>query len=320
MPGLASFAGKANPGIKSPVWDDKKVAEHHAIIPLANPGNWDTLPENVKRVYALVARNYVAQFYPEHEYLQTSVSVEIEGETFSASGRQITKAGWRELFGKEEAEEGEGGSLPLMAQGDAVVCVKADLLAKKTQPPKRFTEGTLQAAMKSIHQFVDDKEVKARLRETEGIGTSATRASILKNLIDTGYLSVSKKYLVPTDMALALIAALPPALTKPDLTALFEQQLSDIRSQASAPEKFLEELIVFLNCRIDQLRTEGIKVTVSGPACPRCGKGVLRRIKSKAGKGFFWGCSAWRDGCKYRCDDEKGKPALSSNPKPRLAA
>ena len=183
-PELAGLVDAADPRIKSKTWDDSKITAHHGIVPTMQKGSKAALSERERNIYDLIVRAYLAQFYPLHEYMQTTVGVEIAGENFAASGKVVTRNGWRDVYSQadeegEKDEDDDSGTqaLPSMAQGDAVTCTDATRKDAKTKPPARFTEGTLIRAMENIHKFVSDAEHKKMLREGDGIGTSATRAS-----------------------------------------------------------------------------------------------------------------------------------------------
>ncbi|RPZ95398.1 DNA topoisomerase III, partial [Pseudomonas aeruginosa] len=160
-PELAGLVDGADPRIKSKTWDDSKITAHHGIVPTMQKGSKAGLSERERNIYELIVRAYLAQFYPLHEYMQTTVGVEIAGENFAASGKVVTRNGWRDVFDQadeEDAKEGdeENGAqtLPVMKQGDGVTCTDATRRDAKTKPPARFTEGTLIRAMENIHKFV----------------------------------------------------------------------------------------------------------------------------------------------------------------------
>jgi len=223
-PELSVLIEAANPKLKSRTWNDKKITAHHGIIPTLHAGDKSALSEPERNLYELIVRAYIAQFWPLHEYLQTKVSLEIAGEIFTAGGKTVTKNGWKDVYqpvdedeakpakGKgaaSEEEDGSGQNLPAMSQGDKVTCQQAQRLDAKTKPPARFTEGTLIRAMENIHRFVDDPEHKKRLRDGDGIGTSATRASIISELKRRTFLEAKGKPIISTELGRALVDALP---------------------------------------------------------------------------------------------------------------
>ena len=180
-------------------------------------------------------RAYLAQFYPVHEYMSTTVGVEVEGETFVATGKVVTRNGWRDVYqeadeqdAEKDADDGGNQSLPAMQKGDGVTCKQATRKDAKTKPPARFTEGTLIRAMENIHKFVPDPEHKKMLREGDGIGTSATRASIISELKRREFLETKGKQIVSTTLGRSVIDALPEVVKSPVLTALYERMLKGI--------------------------------------------------------------------------------------------
>ncbi|MBL0427742.1 DNA topoisomerase III [Ramlibacter alkalitolerans] len=313
-PALAALAGRASASKKSGAFNDKKVSAHHAIIPTLSGGDTSRLSKDEQQIYDLICRHYVAQFFPDFDYLQNSVEFETMGEKFAATGRQVLKPGWKEVFGAsadEEDDDQDKQAIPTCSKGDSAPCVKAEVAAKQTKPPARFTEGTLIKAMANIQAFVTDPAIKKLLKESAGIGTEATRASILETLKNRKFLETKGKQLISTPAARALIAALPAVLTQPDLTAIFEQRLEEIRQGASSDE-FLTKQVAFVTKLVGDAKGSSVSV-VAAPQykCPICDK-ALRRIPKSPG-GFFWGCSGYREtGCKGSASDKNGKPDFGS--------
>jgi DNA topoisomerase-3 len=305
---LASWAGEADAATKSRAWNDKKITAHHAIIPTVVKCNFTTLSEVERNIYFLIAQTYIAQFYPVHVYKQTRVEVRHAGELFTASGRIIVEAGWKELFGaeSEENKDEENGTLPAMQKHDDVVYVKASADKKSTKPPARFTAATLLAAMKEIHKYVKNPDLKKQLKDVAGIGTEATRATIIRELIDRGFLKEEKKkkYLRPTEAAYLLIDALPDELIYPDATAIWEDILHRMASGEERLDAFLEKQAQFTADLCSKVN--GVTMPVKGEhPCPQCGKGALQLRNGKNGK--FWGCSRYPE-CKAAYDDTNGQP------------
>lgn len=310
---LALWTKGADPAIHSRAWNDKKITAHHAIIPTREPCAAARLTELERNVYHLVAQAYVAQFYPLHVYDQTKVEVSYAGETFAASGRIVREAGWKALYGAQaDAPEGEAkreeSPLPAMQKGDAARYESASAEQKATKPPPRFTPATLLAAMKEIHKYVKNPEAKKRLKDVYGIGTEATRATIIQELIQRGFLKGEgkKKTLTPTDMAYLLIDALPDEMTYPDATAVWEDVLHSMARGEGELGDFLRRQAAFarLLCR----KAKEAELPLSGAyPCPRCKRGVLQKRSGK--NGDFWGCSNYPR-CRESCDDAGGKPKL----------
>lgn len=311
QPELAGWAVEADPAITSRAWNDKKITAHHAIIPTTESCRFTTLTERQRNIYFLIAQVYLAQFFPVHVYDQTRVELSLAGENFTASGRVVLVPGWKKLFSsdnddKEDKKDEEGGVLPAMSPGDTAELVKAKAEKKATKPPLRFTASTLIAAMKEIHKYVKNPELKQQLKEVAGIGTEATRATIIKELIDRRFLQEEgkKKYLVPTDQAYLLIDALPDDLTYPDATAVWEYALQRMAEGGEKLEDFLTEQVRLTARLCGSAKQQQIPLK-EGYICHRCGQGVLQPRQGR--NGAFWGCSRY-PACRGTCDDDQGKP------------
>lgn len=310
----APLIANADTDRKSRAWNDKKITAHHAIIPTATPTDVSRMNINEQRLFDLVCRHYIAQFYPEYEYQQTSVTVAVCDETFKASGRMPKVPGWRQLFGKETNDDQEQDQQPLpnLSEGMVARVCNTSVESKQTKPPARYTEGTLIAAMKSVGKQIDDPTLKKVLRETAGIGTEATRAGIIETLLQRGFISKQKRHVISTSTGRALIAMLPKSIKDPATTALWEQGLDDIAQGRGELATFIEGQARWIDDVLRQIKQNTHAATdkqtfVDGDkqhACPNCGK-PLRRRKSKTG--FFWGCSAYPE-CKTTLPDNKGQP------------
>jgi DNA topoisomerase-3 len=314
---LTTWSAGADQTIISRAWNDKKITAHHAIIPTTVKCNVVTLSETERNLYTLIAQAYIAQFYPLHVYDQTKVEVAHANETFNASGRIITEMGWKALYGTEaeEKKEEDGVNLPAMEKGDPVTLVRASADKKATKPPGRFTAATLLAAMKEIHKYVKNPDLKKRLKDVAGIGTEATRATIIKELIDRGFLveQTKKRYLAPTEAAYLLVDALPDEMTYPDSTALWENVLQQMAEGSESLEVFLAAQAEFTTALCEMAISLHLPLQGEHP-CPQCGKGVLQQRKGKNGP--FWGCSRYPE-CRGAYDDQAGAPKKPDYPCPR---
>ncbi len=231
------FLGTPDFKLKSRAYNDKLLGAHTGIVPTTQRANLSALSPNETLVYRLVVRNFLGQFYGAYEYESTVVGLVCEKEQFKATGTVEKNAGWKVLFRVSCAQDNDDENatpLPLMKNGDPVKIARADVKAEKTKPSPRFDGGSLIDAMKNVHKFVTDPAVKQRLRETEGIGTEATRANIIEQLLRRGYLSEvragKKSHYVSTEKGRLTIRVLPTEITKPDLTGWFEGQLEKIVS------------------------------------------------------------------------------------------
>lgn len=222
-------------------WNDKKVEAHHAIIPTAKnrPVN---LTQEERNIYRLIARQYLMQFCPDAEYRKSKITLNIAGGTFIAQARNLQTAGWKELLGKEDDTENQEPLLPIVKKGQILHCEHGEVMSKKTQPPKPFTDATLLSAMTGIARFVQDKELKKILRETDGLGTEATRAGIIELLFKRGFLTKKGRNIHSTEIGRILIQALPDIATQPDMTAHWESQLTDISQKQATYQQFMHNL------------------------------------------------------------------------------
>jgi DNA topoisomerase-3 len=319
FPQMAKLIDRADPKLKSRAWNDEKVTAHHGMIPTQHRGEVGRLPEIEANLYQLIARTYLAQFYPAHKYLATAVTVEVEGHTFAANGRVVVDPGWQAILKpdapeKDKDDDDAAQTLPAMMEGDKALCTKSDKKEKKTKAPPRFTEGTLVKAMETVHKFIDDPELKKLLKEEDGIGTPATRATIISELKRRTFLESKKKALVSTPLGRSLIDALPADVKSPVLTALYERDFKEIQAGRATIDDFLKKQTEFVVTQVGiaaERCTEVEGVKSDGPECPVCKKGQLRRVPGKTG--HFWSCSRWRadQPCKATWEDDDGKPALT---------
>ncbi len=248
-PKLNTAAENADCNLRSKCWNDKKVDAHHAIIPTAKKADPEQLTRHELAIYQLIGRQYLAQFYPPYITDSQSLLVRIDTGQFKATGTIVLQTGWKALWGKNSDEEAEEQTLPKVKAGDQGTCLQGDLLEKATQPPEHFTDASLLAAMTGIARFVSDPTLKAILKESDGIGTEATRAGIIELLFRRDYLIRDKKYILATGKGKALIAALPLSASTPDMTAHWERKLSAI----AAGEMSYADLIEPLSHELKQL-------------------------------------------------------------------
>ncbi|WP_035342059.1 DNA topoisomerase III, partial [Dickeya sp. DW 0440] len=238
-------------------WDDSKVDAHHAIIPTARSTR-TVLSESESQIYGLIARQYLMQFCADAVFRKCVIELEIAGGKFVARARFLAEAGWRALLGsKERDEENEGTPLPVVAKSEVLLCERGEVVARQTQPPRPFTDATLLSAMTGIARFVQDKALKKILRDTDGLGTEATRAGIIELLFKRAFLAKKGRYIHATETGKALIHALPPMATQPDMTAHWEATLTQISEKRCRYQDFMQPLTQSLYELIHQARTGG---------------------------------------------------------------
>ena len=302
---LKNLSLHADPTIKSRAWNDKKISAHHAIIPTLKPLNMQ-LTEIEFNVYNLIAKNYAVQFYPLHIYDETVVNVKYKNEIFSVRGKIVKQIGWREFYiaPKIKADDENEAILPQMNVGDDVIHEKSNLKKSVTKPPVRFTSSSLVQGMKDIHKYVKNPESKKQLKDVYGIGTEATRAAIIDDLIKREFLKVVKKNLYPTEKAYLLIDALPDEMTYPDATAIWEDKLHSMSEGDGTLEDFLAGQVKFTS-ELVMAANDAKFVEAEGVfKCPKCGSALVKR---NGKNGEFWGCSSYPK-CRTTFDDKDGKP------------
>ena len=295
------------------VFDNKKVTDHHAIIPTGQRP--DNLTAEERKVFNLVALRFIAAFYPDCEVSNTAVMAEVIGDAgvspaddsnaqkeekylFKVTGRQVLKAGWREVFaGDKQADdaeasengEGEGASksLPAFVKGERGAHVP-QLQEKTTTPPKYYTEATLLRAMETAGKTVEDEELRDAMKEN-GIGRPSTRAAIIEKLYQRKYIVKQGKSIRATEVGVELIhTIISPLLKSAELTGRWEKKLREIERGEYTAQQFLDEL----KQMTDEVVRE-VKTNKAGMLCPVCRKGVIIRGRTR------YGCSRWREGCTY---------------------
>lgn len=246
---IKSAVDNANLSLKSKAWDDSKVEAHHAIIPTSKQVEYAKLNASEQKIYQLVAIQYIAQFYPPFRFSQQVVDIDISGGLFRAKAKQVKEQGWKLLFANKNNSENE---LPLLSVGENLTCVDSVIDDKMTEPPKSFNDATLLSAMTGIARYVSDPEIKKVLKETDGLGTEATRASIIELLFRRQFLTRIGKSIKATDAGTALINVLPLSATTPDMTALWESKLDQIAQKSLRYDDFMLPLEQSLNQLMEQ--------------------------------------------------------------------
>ncbi|MFP4262159.1 MAG: DNA topoisomerase III [Halomonas sp.] len=245
---------------RSRAWNDGKVGAHHALAPTGRPMDPARLSATEARVFRLVARNVLAQFYPALATREVKAAFTILDETFRARGQEILDPGWKPLFTTRE----EAPPLPPLTEGEGCRVREAGVEDRETRPPEPFTDASLIKAMMNIARYVEDPEVRRTLREHDGLGTEATRAGIIETLVERGYLVRRAKALRATRLGSALIASLPEAVGRPERTALWEQRLAAIAEQEAEPAPFLEALVADLRTLLGSADARRLREALAG--------------------------------------------------------
>ena len=264
---LQTAIDNADFSLRSKAWNDKKVEAHHAIIPTLRKAKMDSLSNNERTVYQVVATQYLAQFYPAYKYSELQIDVEIQGGKFISKTNQMLDEGWKVLFRNKntqidsDADDNNNGLLTkLIKKGESVQCIDTELLSKETQPPRPFTDATLLAALTGIARFVKDPEIKKILRETDGLGTEATRAGIIELLFKRQFLIRQGKSIRSTQIGQNLILSLPDIMSMPDMTAHWELQLDEISKKSFSYQQFMYQLNSSLSNLINQMKNARLNI------------------------------------------------------------
>ena len=273
------------------VFDNKKVTDHHAIIPTGQRP--DNITEDERKVFNLVALRFIAAFYPDCEISTTTVLAKTGEIDFKVTGKEILKPGWRVVFGDnataqaEDENADEQKTLPAFTEGESGSHVP-ELQEKTTQPPKYYTEATLLRAMETAGKTVDNDELRDALKET-GIGRPSTRAAILEKLYQRKYIVLKGKSIHATPVGIDLIhTIISPLLKSAELTGMWEKKLREIERGEYTAQQFLDELKTMTAEVVYE-----VKSNKAGMLCPVCRQGTVIRGKTR------YGCSRWKEGCNY---------------------
>ena len=270
--------------------DDKRVSDHHAIIPTEQFVQLDHMTNEERKIYDMVVRRFLAVLYPASQYEQVTMEAKAAGETFAASGKVIKSMGWKEVYegGADDDLEDEADDekklkdqrLPEMKTGTRLKILKTSLNTGKTKPPARFTEATLLAAMENPVKFMEtrDKEAAKTLGETGGLGTVATRADIIEKLFHSFMMEKKGNEIHITSKAKQLLELVPEDLKKPELTADWEMKLSQIAKGRIRQGDFLHQIRDYTCEIVDEIKNgEGTfrHDNLTNKVCPQCGKKLL---------------------------------------------
>ena len=237
---LASQLQQADLTVQPKCFNDKKIGAHHAIIPTLKIIKTLSLTNIEQNIYQLIARQYAMQFFENFENQHQNIECEIEKGLFKHQRSQCLNMGWKNI--SVFSTKNENTPIINLKLNDEFKCIDSQILEKNTQPPQPFSDATLLKAITGISRFVSDAKLKSVLKETDGIGTEATRASIIELLFKRGYLIRTTNSIKSTSLGQALIANLPEHLAKPDVTAKWEIQLKQIENKTFTYQQFIEPL------------------------------------------------------------------------------
>ncbi len=293
------------------VFNDKKVTDHHAIIPTGEQGN---MSYNQKQVYDIIARRFIAVFYEDCIISKTTVIGEAAEIKFKTTGREILEKAWRVVFETSASKTLDKETLPHFIKGESGVH-KPSFLEKETKPPKRYTEATLLRGMETAGKQVDDEDLREIMKEN-GIGRPSTRANIIETLFRRKYIIRQKKNIIPTETGIKLIDTIKNQLLKSaELTGKWEKQLKEIEKGKFSAGAFINNMKKMVDHLVYEVRMEQYSAQISYTTskqqsrtkktsktktkhiqtehCPKCNKGHL--IKGKSA----YGCSSYKSGCDF---------------------
>ncbi|WP_105616009.1 DNA topoisomerase III [Vallitalea okinawensis] len=285
--------------------NNKKVTDHHAIIPTNVTPQLEGLNKDEFQIYMLVAARLIEAFYPHYQEEATEIITMVNDESFVTKGKHISDLGFKEvkkvLLNEVPKEADE---LPLIQVDETYEVKNAIINKKQTKPPKTYTEASLLSAMEHAGKFVEDEAIKEKLKEM-GLGTPATRASIIERLIHVGYITRKGKTLIPTEKGIKLVSALPPQIKTPEMTGKWERGLKRIHDGTMAPDKFMDSINRYVDYLVGHAANE--KTTIVFPMqpgkkkrstgkktfgkCPLCEYGSVYENT----KAYY--CDHWKQGC-----------------------
>ena len=264
------------------VVNDKKVEDHHAIIPTRSEHDLGRMGQDELKIYDLVAKRFLAIFHPDAKFERTRVETTVEENIFRTSGRRLVEPGWRAVYGDqaegERRDEDSGGDqlLPKLEQGEQVETRSVEFLRKETQPPRRFSDASLLGAMETAGKEIEDAELREAMKDS-GIGTPATRAGIIELLIGREYIEREGRSLVATEKGIQVIRLLNGhQLTSAELTGNWEKRLGEIEHRKDTHDAFIADIAKFTKetvAELDQLKGVQIERAKLGP-CPICGREI----------------------------------------------
>ncbi|HEY1592999.1 MAG TPA: DNA topoisomerase 3 [Solirubrobacteraceae bacterium] len=275
------------------VINNEKVTDHHAIIPTRADQEGGhpihKMSDDDKKIYDLVVRRFLAVFHPEAVFENTRVETTVADHVFRTRGKRILVAGWRAVYGESadseertDDDEGREQQLPRLEQGEQAAVAEVASEEKVTQPPRRYSEGSLLGAMETAGKLVDDDELREAMKDS-GIGTPATRAAIIERLLQVGYIERDARALVVTEKGMNVIRLLGEhALTSPSLTGEWEARLAKIETGADSREAFMGDIVKFTESTVGELdeKLKGVRIERAklGP-CPVCGREIAENRK-----------------------------------------
>lgn len=268
--------------------DNKKVSDHHAIIPTEEPLRLNELSDKERKVFDLVARSFISVFYPPYEYEETTIKVKINDQIFITKGKIVKEVGFKKALNTNDEEK--HNLLPELKVSDKLRVKSISETEGKTSPPSRFNEGTLLQAMENPVKFMGDasRELKEIISETGGIGTVATRADIIDKLYKSFLIEQRGKEVIITGKGKQLLELAPEDLKSPELTATWEKKLKEIEAGKVKKEDFIKDIKSYTKLVVEEIKKSDATFkhdNITRIKCPDCDKFLLE-VKTKRGKSY----------------------------------
>ncbi len=292
---LPDLISGADFSIKHRAFDNSKLGAHTAIVPTGDISNYSKLNSLQQKVYQEIVKAYACLFQKPYTYYTANIELDIRGYKFTANLTQTIDEGFRKFCG----DRPKSVDIPNLKKGDELFNRQTTIDIKQTTPPPRFTDGTLIDAMSHIYRYIDDPQAKKILKENDGIGTEATRAAIIEQLVKRGYLQRKGKQIISTPLARQFIQQLPDFIKDPVLTAKWERGLNGILQGKVTFKDFYNAQVDFvkkqLNNNVDikvdkqtaSTNSETPTKRKRGKKCPNCGN-AMKKLKTKTGKSYYW--------------------------------
>lgn len=264
--------------------NNKKVSDHHAIIPTEQAVSMFSLSAEERKIYNLVVKRFLICFYPDYEFNKITAYLKCGELSFAASGREVVKNGWRAMGESEDESEAGEQKLPKITKGQTLKCEAVQIKAMKTTPPPRYTEASLLSVMENPGAYIKDSKMKEFIGG--GLGTPATRADIIEKLFNTFYIEKRGKEIFPTSKGIQLIKLVPSDLREPLLTAKWESRLTEIKEGKLKKDIFISDIKNYSSALVSEVaKSDAVYKhdNLSGTPCPDCGKMMLA-VNGKRGK------------------------------------
>ncbi|MFC1098377.1 DNA topoisomerase 3 [Pasteurella multocida] len=321
FPSFTNAVDKSDPNIKSRAFNSSKISAHHGIIPTGRIVDLSELTNEEQKIYLLIARAYIAQFWPKRKYSETRLVIGVGEYDYGVKSIVTTDLGWRVLYSNDSVGEDHQDdeiseiNFDSLSNGSTGECLSADWKKLETKPRPLYTMDTLLSDLTRIANYVLDPKLKKVLIDKDkgkegehgGIGTPATRDEILKGLFDREFLTLKGKTVISTDKGRAFYDVLPESAKYPDMTALWHQQLQEVEEGILNKSEVINGVIDFIKAEVDSVKVKGLSLShIKVYKCPKCGAG-LSQIKGM--HGLFWACNAYKTtGCNTKFPDKNNSP------------